>query len=138
MRVPRPTFLVHTQPSRTHQALTTRTVRTCKKYCKTLKIKQQEPNLQRTFRVDTAILLCMFPVVWLSRVAGKLKADTCCMLMSMVSMVSIMYRCALELRETFACQALSWQPPATHAPDLVAVGMQWLTCFSVKEGDRVS
>jgi len=33
---------------------------------------------------------------------------------------------------------VSWQPPATHAPDLVAVGMQWLTCFSVKDGDRVS
>lgn len=30
-------------------------------------------------------------------------------------------------------QELCWQPRATHAPDLVAVGMQWPTCSLARE-----
>ena len=33
-------------------------------------------------------------------------------------------------------QELCWQPRATHAPDLVAVGMQWPTCSLARECHR--
>ena len=53
-----------------------------------------------------------------------------------MSLMSMVHR-LLERIETFACscQAVSWQPLATHAPDLVSVGMQWLTCVLVKDGE---